>query len=1077
MKNFLPILIAAFFVWLPSVKSQVTFIGENTTACESSTITVDVTVDNFASIVSAQFGVTWDPAIVEFSAVTDNMPPTALYNTSNAINGELRFSWFDFSVPPGTTLPNGTIMFTITFNVLGNYGDISPVAFGSLPGFPLEVADTGGIIPNANIVLLPGSVSIEDNINPVISGCPANISVNVPHGQSAASVSWVAPTATDNCGTPALTSTHNPGDVFPVGTTTVTYTAADGNGNTDNCIFDVSVIENPLPPTALAFIAGDTSVNCPSTQVDIPMSVANFNQITSFQFGLMWDPSILQYDSVTNNLPPVALYNDLNAAAGELRVSWFDLNPPIGMTLTPPDTVIFILHFTLLNTNFVSTDIGFTSFPLFPIEVADTSGILNNADIVFESSTVTIVDTTPPVISGCPANMTAGNAPGICGAVVAWTPPTATDNCSTVTLTSTHNSGDTFPVGTTTVTYTATDVIGNATTCSFDVTVNDIENPAINNCPANISVNNDPDSCNAVVNWTVPTATDNCLGVVLTSTHNSGDIFDVGTTTVTYTATDASGNSVTCSFDVTVNDTQDPAINNCPANITVDNDPDSCNAVVNWTVPTATDNCPGVVLTSTHNTGEIFPVGTTTVTYTATDASGNSVTCSFDVIVNDAEPPITLCQDITIPLDNTGNTSITAAQIDNGSSDNCGISSMAVAPNTFTCTEVGPNTVTLTVTDVNGNSGTCTATVTVEDKLPPIALCQDITIQLDASGNATIMGTQINNGSTDACGIVTLEANPSAFDCSNVGDNVVTLTVTDVNGNVSTCTATVTVEDVTPPVAICQDITVQLDSSGSVTITGAQIDNGSTDTCGIGSLDANPNTFDCSNIGANTVTLTVTDVNGNTSTCTATVTVEDNIAPSITCPANITVSNDLDSCNAVVNWADPIVSDNCPGATFTSTIASGSIFAVGPATTVTYTATDASGNTSTCSFTVTVNDDQAPVITCPSGITVDNDVDSCGAVVAWSLPTFSDNCGVTSVDSTHASGDIFPVGTTTVTYTAHDAAGNTTSCSFDVTVNDAQAPVIAGCPGNMTVSNDMDSCNAVVTWAAPTATDNCPDVT
>ncbi len=993
MKKLLPFLIAVSIIWLPSAKSQVTFIGENTTACEGSTVTVDVTTDNFNDIVSAQFGVTWDPAIVEFSAVTDNMPPNALYNISNAINGELRFSWFDFSIPPGMTLPNGALMFTITFNVLGNYGDVSSVTFGSIPGFPLEVANTGGIIPNANIVLIPGSVSIDDMVNPVISGCPSNIVVNVPHGQSSASVTWVAPTATDNCGVPTLTSTHNPGDVFLVGTTTVTYTATDGIGNTSTCNFDVTVIEDPLPPTALAFIAGDTAVNCPSTQVDIPMSVANFNQITSFQFGLTWDQTLLQYDSVTDNLPPVALYNDLNAGMGELRVSWFDFTLPIGMTLMPPDTVIFILHFTLLNPNIISTDVTFTSFPLFPIEVADTSGILNNADISFQSATVTIVDITPPVISGCPTNIIVDNDAGICGAAVTWTPPTATDNCSTVTMTSMYNPGDTLPVGTTTVTYTAMDVAGNSASCSFDVTVNDVENPVINNCPTNISVNNDPDSCNAVVNWTAPTAN---------------------------------------------------------------------------------DNCPGVTLTSTHNSGDTFPVGTTTVTYTATDASGNSVTCSFDITVNDTEIPVALCQDITVALDSTGNVSVTTAQIDNGSTDNCGIDSLSLSPNAFTCAEVGSNTVTLTVTDVNGNSSTCTAIVTVEDNVSPVAVCQDITIQLDASGNASITGAQIDNGSTDACGIATLDVNPSVFDCSNVGPNTVTLTVTDVNGNSSTCTATVTVEDVTPPVALCQDITVQLDSTGSVTITGAQIDNGSSDACGIDTLESNPHTLDCSNTGANTVTLTVTDVNGNSSTCTATVTVEDNIAPSINCPADIVVSNDQDSCNAAVSWTDPVVSDNCPGTTFTSTITSGSIFDVGPATTVTYTATDASGNTATCDFTITVNDDQAPVITCPSDITLNNDTDSCGAVVAWSLPIFSDNCGVTSVDSTHASGDVFPVGVTTVTYTAHDAAGNSTSCSFDVTVDDTQAPVIT-CPADMTVSNDTDSCNAVVTWADPVVTDNCPN--
>ena len=81
-----------------------------------------------------------------------------------------------------------------------------------------------------------------------------------------------------------------------------------------------------------------------------------------------------------------------------------------------------------------------------------------------------------------------------------------------------------------------------------------------------------------------------------------------------------------------------------------------------------------------------------------------------------------------------------------------------------------------------------------------------------------------------------MSVSPNSFDCSNVGANTVTLTVTDVNGNVSTCTSTVTIEDNVAPVAVCQDITVSLGSGGSVTITAADIDNGSSDACGIASI-------------------------------------------------------------------------------------------------------------------------------------------------------------------------------------------------------------------------------------------------
>jgi hypothetical protein len=95
---------------------------------------------------------------------------------------------------------------------------------------------------------------------------------------------------------------------------------------------------------------------------------------------------------------------------------------------------------------------------------------------------------------------------------------------------------------------------------------------------------------------------------------------------------------------------------------------------------------------------------------------------------------VAVCQDISVQLNPGGSVTITAAQVDNGSTDACGIASMSVTPSTFTCANVGANTVTLTVTDNNGNQSTCTATVTVLDNNAPTALCQNITVQLDANG-------------------------------------------------------------------------------------------------------------------------------------------------------------------------------------------------------------------------------------------------------------------------------------------------------------------------------------------------------
>jgi uncharacterized repeat protein (TIGR01451 family) len=261
---------------------------------------------------------------------------------------------------------------------------------------------------------------------------------------------------------------------------------------------------------------------------------------------------------------------------------------------------------------------------------------------------VTIQIGIPPMIS-CPASpVIVSTAPGQCSATVVFN-VTAT-GVPDPTVTCVPPSGSVFPKGSTTVNCTATNGIAPDATCSFTVTVNDTEPPAIT-CPANITQSTDPDQCSAVVTYPAPTVTDNCpcgenaktrkngkLGLAtcqVVCIPASGSSFPKGTTTVTCTATDAANNTASCSFTVTVNDTQPPAIT-CPGNITAKTPQpgDSC-VIVNYPPPSATDNCPGVVVTCTPPSGSCFPLGTTMVTCTATDTSGNTATCTFKVTVFD----------------------------------------------------------------------------------------------------------------------------------------------------------------------------------------------------------------------------------------------------------------------------------------------------------------------------------------------------------------------------------------------------------------------------------------------------------
>ncbi|MFA4835480.1 MAG: Ig-like domain-containing protein, partial [Dehalococcoidia bacterium] len=348
---------------------------------------------------------------------------------------------------------------------------------------------------------------------------------------------------------------------------------------------------------------------------------------------------------------------------------------------------------------------------------------------------------------------------------------------------------------------------------------------------------------------------------------------------------------------------------------------------------------------------------------------------------------------------------------------------------------VGADSFTYTISDGNGGTDSATVSVTVLDTIPPTVITKDITVQLNASGQASITAADVNNGSYDAFGIASMTVSPNAFDCSDIGPNTVTLTVTDTNGNVATGTATVTVEDNIAPVAQAKDITVQLDVNGQASIVAADVNNGSSDACGIAGMTVSPNAFDCSNLGANTVTLTVTDNNGNVSTATATVTVIDTTKPVLTIPGNVTVEQATAAGTVVPLTAT--ATDICDAnVTVTSNVLA--VYPLGT-TTVTFTATDDSGNSSSGSVTVTVIDTTKPVLTIPGNVTVEQ-ATAAGTVVPLTA-TATDICDANVLITSNALA-VYPLGTTTVTFTATDDSGNSSSGSMTVTVVDTTKPAV-----------------------------------
>ncbi|MEH6537163.1 MAG: LamG-like jellyroll fold domain-containing protein, partial [Psychroserpens sp.] len=339
---------------------------------------------------------------------------------------------------------------------------------------------------------------------------------------------------------------------------------------------------------------------------------------------------------------------------------------------------------------------------------------------------------------------------------------------------------------------------------------------------------------------------------------------------------DGNGNTSTQTQTVIVNDVTAPVADIA----TLADATGECSASV--TAPSATDNCEGTITGTTSDPTSYSAQGTYTVNWIYDDGNGNTSTQTQTVIVNDVTAPVA---DVATLADITGECEVTTLT-DPAATDNCVGTVTVTHDATLPISGEGTTTVvTWTYDDGNGNTSTQTQNVIIDDVSNPLASCQNITVQLDPGGTINISPLDIDNGSSDNCGIQSITVNPMTFTCADVGANTVTLTVTDINGNVGTCTSTVTVEDITPPTTIpgeCGNLEVTIDSAtGQIVVSQAQVDalyTGS-DPCGIQSVTLAQTTFGCTEVGVNSVQLTILDVNGNSSNCLATITIN---APVIT---------------------------------------------------------------------------------------------------------------------------------------------------------------------------------------------------
>ena len=544
--------------------------------------------------------------------------------------------------------------------------------------------------------------------------------------------------------------------------------------------------------TTDATISSNTGNLLNGTQWQVPSTAPVSDYVT-----YLWSPGgqVTQSINVTASGSYLVTVTNGNGCTGTSAATTVIVNPVPNAVATPSSQTIctgnaittIVLSGSVPGTvyNWTRNNLTVTGIPASG--VGNISGSLTNATAAPVTVTFTITPTytnagvtctgrpimatvivNPVYNFTCPGNMTETITDVICFKSITTPNPVfcgvltkLTWKLTGATVLSSPNSGinyvgyRNFNVGITTVTYTATAAGGITRTCSYTVTVIETIPPEIL-CPLDKHAFTDPGKCykTGPVNLGTPTTSDNCG--VASVTNNAPAIYLKGVNFVTWTVTDKSGNTRTCVQRVTVDDAEKPTII-CPQNI-YQNATANCQAVVTTPNPQFNDNC-GVVKVNWVMTGvswggspfdgiyyvgtQAFNVGVSHIIYTATDASGNYQSCSFNVIVTDNQPPVITCPPPQTRCQVPNNTYTIPVLIE---TDNCDIISttfkitgatnrIGVRTNASGIFNVGVSTITWTVKDAKGNTSTCSTIVTIL----PTGSCSPITLpEPDANSKFTI---------------------------------------------------------------------------------------------------------------------------------------------------------------------------------------------------------------------------------------------------------------------------------------------------------------------------------------------------
>lgn len=902
------------------------------------------------------------------------------------------------------------------------------------------------------------NVRVRDTVPPVSTNNTPLVVSSVEDGLCMANIASISISATDNCGTATITNnqngTDNAGGMYPYGETTVIWTIEDACGNTAIDTTIVLIGDNE-PPNL--FVPNPPAAQCSPGGVDTLMS-----------------------------------YAELLAAGGSASDN------------CEIDTASFTITRDTV-TNFFGL--------LLPVRIYEIRDIAGNR--TFATVLLSAMDTQNPSIETLPDTILYTPL-DTCIVQLVLPIPQTSDNCGVDSIYNSLglalDSLATFEIDTNAVTWFVTDSMGNISSSSYNVVVRDTIAPVV--------VHPDPGFalCNANevalftsigdVNNLNGSVTDACgvdsIRFVMEmpgSTPNSVDRI--------YIVTDDNGNTSNVVHAITIMDTIPPVIANCPDTLFTFAGQDSCAAFVrlDTTGMNITDNCQLDTVFNTFSMGGadasgVYNVGITSVLFIAEDNDGNRDTCEVIVNVQDTVPPSVSCPDtirVQCAVSEAPAFDLNGFINAGGSlSDFCALDSTSFTSSLVETSGQLADTLcqrsyerTYSIQDTNGNTGSCTQVILVQDTIAPVFAADTGFVLYSPSGACSADLTLPRPVVDDNCGIDTLFNNRGiAVDSMAtfpVDTTVLTWYAEDFCGNMDSLTYSIIVLDTVAPVVIAPDTSfAQCNDTLEVALINnvndlRNLNGDATDICGIDSIRFDTSTI----VSMSPVTAhrqyTVVDVNGNSTSFIHVVITMDTIPPSFVVPGDITISCIQDENDLNITGNISMVDDNC---VVQDTNVSNTILSSNPCNFQIlrfFTVSDAMGNMTVDSQLITIIDTIDPVFTTtiirPADIGCTSNPSDFPSSQTLSVMDSCDPNPSFTVD-TIFTVDLCNGYEVKYIYTGSDVCGNEVVDSTSFMVLPDTLPPVLDAPLD-TIRLNTDTCGATFTLPVPSVSDDCttPTVT